>query len=517
MLSNSIVTRLSHSCLIAGLLLIAGLVIIFKTSGQPLGDFGNYYYGSKLLLDGKFDSRIYSSLHWFNEEAAAYGENGFFGNYIPVPPFSALLYSPFVWFGSNLAKVIFNGVGLVLFCLTFYRLLKTFSIGGVRVYLVSLLLLFPLYYNIVQGQAYLLVFSCLGEALLAFEKKQEHKTALLVALAASIKLFPVFYLLFFLFRKEYRIVLYTLLYCLAAVLITIPFVDFSVSWHYYSHIVPRLFNNEITGPYLSANQSFHSLFLNLFSADDLANPAPLINFPLLAPISMCLTGAFVLCYLYGLRNSSPLFLFGVTSLCSVLMNGYNATYAIALLTLFLIAMLKENLKTRQTLLVFSLVFVAFALPFVNPLRLHFLLKFTRLFCFTGAFIVILVATRSVFSARVFSLFLLAMLLVRGPGLFNQYLPYFRIQNTKGILYALVLKSTLGGSVVEEQFDLGGRARFDTALRIADNKLYYKGREVCATNDNKLSPFVLNDSLAVFMSDLNQAVRFYRLRIIKLHD
>src|SRR5688572_25566477 len=86
--------------------------LLFFTKDKPIGDFGNYYYGSKVWKEGKDASLLYSDAHWFNEQIRSYGEKDYFENYAPVPPISLIVYYPFTFFESHTAKIIFNLLGI---------------------------------------------------------------------------------------------------------------------------------------------------------------------------------------------------------------------------------------------------------------------------------------------------------------------------------------------------------------------------------------------------------------------
>ena len=92
------------------LFLVIGLLIIGITINYPIGDFGNYYYGSKLFSEGKFSVLDYQSIQHFNQQISTYGQHNYFENYTPVPPFSILFYLPFIFLNSIVAKITFNTI-----------------------------------------------------------------------------------------------------------------------------------------------------------------------------------------------------------------------------------------------------------------------------------------------------------------------------------------------------------------------------------------------------------------------
>lgn len=72
-------------------------------------------------------------------------------------------------------------------------------------------------------------------------------------------------------------------------------------------------------------------------------------------------------------------------------------------------------------------------------------------------------------------------------------------------------SAMGTSTVKESYHLNTKPSKNNHARIEDNKLYCNNKIIDDLPDNKQKPFVLNDSTLIFMSDLNQGIRFYKLR------
>ena len=98
--------------------------MIAITRNYPIGDFGNYYYGSKLFIEGKFSISDYKSISKFNQQIAEYGATNFFENYIPIPPISLLCYLPFTFLSCLKAKLLFNSMSLVVFCISLRHFLQ---------------------------------------------------------------------------------------------------------------------------------------------------------------------------------------------------------------------------------------------------------------------------------------------------------------------------------------------------------------------------------------------------------
>lgn len=503
--------------------LVIGFLCLINTYSNTIADFGNYYYGSKLLINGLFTKEMYTSIYYFNSEIGKLGETNYFENYIPVPPISALFYAPFCFFKPLIAKLLFNVLSLIVFCFSLYKLLKFMQAKNPAIVLLPLLFLYPLYNNILQGQTYLLITSAI---MLAYVYSQNNKTqtpAILLACCILLKLFPVFIMLYFLISKKYKIVAYTLCYVLMFFLITLVFIDSEIVIYYYTHVVPRLFNNDVVGTYSSINQSLYSMLLNVFTESSVEKIVPLINLPILVPIIESIFVGVVLYYVYVNKTTKSLFVFGLILFSSAIINRYNTTYSLVLLMPFLIYLLSEFEFKKSSIIILLLFFISVNIPVGSLIHYPVFIKFLRVIVFILLFILIMVKYKIDVKYKPLLSIILCVFIIKYFSFSIISTNCFETQNSKGILYdldlkndSLILKSTLGEKEFIEKMHLKGRAHFDSALICTNNILKFNNVVICNTNDNKLKPFIYNDSLIVFMSDLNQGVRFYKLRYITLN-
>jgi hypothetical protein len=341
-----------NSYFISGLFLLAGLCLIIFTQNYPVGDFGNYYYGSKLFIDSKFSLLDYQSISHFNQQICNYDESHFFENYTPIPPFSLIAYLPFAFLSCLKAKLIFNLIGLIFFCFSLQRLLSYCSIEGWKAYLIPFIFLYPLYNCIYQGQSYLIITAFLMESFLASENSKYWLSAFYLALCISLKLFPVFMIFYFVLKKEYRIALYSILLALILFLVTQIFIDTDIILYYVKEVVPRLLNNDIIGPYYHGNQSVYTFLLNLFSLDESQNSHPVINLPWLVPVIEGVAITFFLIVLISFRKQSSILVFGFTIFCSILIGRYNTSYGMLILIPFLVGIISDKNFTKYPVILF---------------------------------------------------------------------------------------------------------------------------------------------------------------------
>ncbi|WP_317899341.1 glycosyltransferase family 87 protein [Aurantibacillus circumpalustris] len=501
------------------LFFVIGSLCILFCLNEPIKDFGNYYYGSKLLLDGKFNSEIYTSIHYFNKQIGLYGENNFFENYLSVPPFSALFYIPFCFLKSQGAKVVFNIISLLLFCLSLFRLLKFVEIRHWLLYFLPLVFIYPIYNNISQGQTYLLISAFLIEGFLSSEKGSVFYSSLLFAIVISLKLFPAFILIYFLIKKQFKLVFTTLGLTATLFVLTCLILPQDTTWYYFTDILPRLFNNDVVGTYYYGNQSVYTALLQLFSYDELSNPNPTLNNAHLVILFESLSFTFIIVLVIKFRQQNSFLFYSFTLLAGILLGKYNTSYSMLLLLPLSFSIISSNLQLKYILLFF--IFLTVSAPIGSFMNFPFLIRFSRLFGLILIFLLLIVSINIKPDLKT-----LVYLFV--PIFFFKYFTfpiravnYFPIQNTKGILYDIVLnndsitlKSVLGAEDYSETFVLNKKSELKDDLFIKENVIYYKNKVICDSKDNKRNPFLYNGNSIVFMSDLNQGARFYKLRSVR---
>jgi hypothetical protein len=501
--------------------LICGLLILWFTRSAPIADFGNYYYGSKLIADGKFSILDYQSIHHFNEQIKTYGERNYFENYTPVPPFSLVFFLPFTGLDATTAKFVFNLISLLVFCLSYHRLTKHLKLESPAFWFLPLLVLYPLYTNLLQGQSYLLISALMMEGFIAFEKKQTILSALLFSPTICLKVFTGFILLFFVLKKDVRTVVVTVLAIVALMTLTFFIVDAPTITYYFTEILPRLAQNEILEPYHYSSQGLHTFLLNLFSYDPVQNPNPLLdNMFLVLAIEAIFLG-FVIAGLISLsKKQDTLFLFSVTLFSTLLFSKHSATYSLLLTIPFYIWLAKS--MTSFHLIIIALILFAVNIPpqllssYVLPVQ------YMRLWLFILAFLLTLRYFKAKIKLVHFSAFVILFFGLGAIGYSKHHPNYFKIQNTKGALFSyeqvndsLILQSCYGENDLNEGFHFKGALKSDPTLLIKEKKLFYRGHVVCEDGSNKLKPMLLNDTSVLFLSDLKQGVGFYKLRILSL--
>lgn len=489
--------------------LLFNSILLVVTFHHPIGDFGNYYYGSKFWREGIDPLKFYQSIRFFNSEIRHHETGIFFENYTPVPPFSLLFYWPLTFLKLSIAKLLFNLFGLFVFCFSLQRLIRTTKVFSPAFYFLPFIFLQPLYSNFHHGQAYLLMAALLFEFYIALQNNNKITLGVIIALLFCLKIFPAFIAIIFLVKKDWKSIGWSILFTTIFLLLTLFCVGTDVMNYYYLDVFPRLGLNDVTAPFSHFNQSFHTFLLNSFVFHPFLNPSPVINATLMAVIIQIAFYSFVFSILIKMVLKQSLFTsFFVSVLALVLINKYSTVYGLIILFPF-IFLLKE-MRIKKMALLCCLLFLACNIPIHKLVNLPLVLQYARVWLLIAAFIVITLEFKTTFDIKYFAACLLVFIL---PSMaFYKYKTDStnEFRSKTGIVYDFNVSS----DHIKMYTCIGNR---DTVERIEfisnkiDSTTFIK-KNTGSLLINK-SVFVNNKDL-IFMSDENSGVGMYYLQVIK---
>lgn len=355
---------------------VFNLLLLFFSGQQGLGDFGNYYYGSKFFLQGIDPIKFYRDLHFFNSEIRSYENGVFFENYAPVPPFSLVFYAPFTVLPGIVAKTFFSLLSIALFGVALYRILRQLNFFSSWLYLLPLCFLMPLYSNISNGQTYLLITALMLECLTAFCAQSRWRVGIIVALLFSLKIFPAAIALVLILFRDWRSLSWTATFVMLFQGITWLFVGHEVFAYYYCDILPRLAENSVIEPFGYHNQSLHTFLQRIFVYHPYLNSAPLLNAPFLAMLIQSILYGFIVSFLLQARLRHPSYVtFAYCNLAIILFSQYSTVYG--LLTLVPLALLFRDFWSHRLLVIYCLLALAINVPVHRIDEQTFLIQFCR--------------------------------------------------------------------------------------------------------------------------------------------
>jgi hypothetical protein len=197
----------------AGILLFLALAVFVVVRGvlpavsRVDTDFPNYFTAARIVADGGSAERLYDD-SWFQEQMRRYQigkpENGKFA---PFPPPTALLLVPLARLEPLGALRVMTGVSVLCLLCSIVLLARSLSWGFIESTVFVLLSGYAVISSLRLGQPYILVsLSCIL-GYYARLRGAPRLAGLCFGVFAPIKYFPVVILIYFAFRREWKLVL----------------------------------------------------------------------------------------------------------------------------------------------------------------------------------------------------------------------------------------------------------------------------------------------------------------------
>jgi Glycosyltransferase family 87 len=284
------------------LLLFAALAFFLAARGMVPAmtkidtDFPNYFTAAKIVADGGDVERLYDD-SWFQGQMRRYqiGKPSE-GKFAPFPPPTALLLVPLTQLEPLSALRVVTGVSaLCLVCsiILLARILSwSFVDSAVFVFLSGNAVLGALR----LGQPYILVSTSCILGYYAYLKGRPVLAGMCFGLFSPIKYFPVVILIYFAFRKEWKLVLGGAAAILVVASVSVGVLGWKIHEDFLSSVLGNhlIANLSMQDPFTASFQSFDTLFRRLFIFDAISNPQPLIALPHLQGTSVLITKASIL-------------------------------------------------------------------------------------------------------------------------------------------------------------------------------------------------------------------------------
>ncbi len=509
----------------SGLFLLAGLFLLWQSRSQPAGDYANYYYASRLWLEGRFTIEMYDP-YSFNQAVSGLSPQPVFVNFTPAPPLSVLAYLPFacieeVW----ISKTAFGLLSLLIFALAYSRLVRTIGMGRQWwLILLPFACFFPMINNFLQGQSYLLMLAFLLEGFTQWQKGRAVRPAILWAVPIAMKLFPAILLLFLILEKDFRGLFLTVAFSVFLSLSPILVFSPAITEAYFLDIVPRLFRGEINDPFSILYQSGRTLFFKAFVQDQHLNPGPAANLPRVAFAGHLAFQAIILAssaLLMQEKNVSCFSRFALAILAGLLLTGYGSSYSMLLL-LFPLLALGELPLAGAAWKITGWAFISLAANTPAHLLQEWPVgfQFPRLYALLALLSMLFWVLRP--KIRLFPL-AVVLLLITGIGLLatplfptegDYYLPDGRF----GLIHDYELNATglelqhfNGQGFQRSVFATSDKIRFSPGLRAEAGQIFWRGQQLTYSTGQKRRPALLNERYFIYLSDEGRGVGFYTLR------
>ena len=518
-----------YLCFIPLLLTLA--LGLWRSWSVPPSDFAGYYYGSRALLHRETEGAYDMSL--LNDRIAAAGYRNVFVSYAPFPPFTSLIFAPFLIFPMLAAKTIFNCVSMALFLFSLVRVYRYLSLPSAVMLILPVVFFIPLLNNLAFGQAYLLLFALLTEGWLAYAKERRIWAAFLWAAAILFKLFPAFLFLFLLLRKKYRHTAYLAAAC-AALLVPALWLNGTGAWKLYlSVIIPRMSRGELNDSFTYVFQSAFMLLKRAFVYDGLLNPHPFVNSPWIFAMGMALFKAAILtpAVRLTLREKDEFLPFTVWIAAGLLISPNGSSYALVLLLLPLLALARRTWVLHPRVGSFSFAIVppalllaaACAVPAASLGKLPLAMQFPRLYLLLIFYFLLISRGRVLSSLPLFAALAAVFIGVAIPGLLRVKAEGQYVLPAEAHLF--ICDYTVRDHRLSYTWrDEKGRHEAVTGLPILsmtgqavalrDNQIWFGGRQLTHSADRKAQPELVNGAEVYYLSDACRGFGFYTLRKVR---
>ena len=274
-------------------------------------DFAQYYVAARCVITGQPET-MYDTGALYQSQAAASGVVGLRtadGGILEVmtyayPPLLAYLAAPLALLTYRLAGYVFSFLSLAALAAAILLLFadrepdrrRTMVLAGIAAASVFA----PVHQTLHLGQVNCVVFLCCALGLYFARRSSAWPAGLFIAIAVSIKLFPLVLLPFFAVRRQFRLLGTTLLFVGVLTGATAAFGGTEMYRLYFSSVLPRQY---FAGAYF-ANQGFEGFFTRLFTHNDYVHS--LGDYPGAAHVAALVAGLTVLAstYLVTWKHSS---------------------------------------------------------------------------------------------------------------------------------------------------------------------------------------------------------------------
>jgi hypothetical protein len=286
----------------AALLLFVALTLVLAARGIAPAlskvdtDFPNYFTAAKIVADGGNTDRLYDN-GWFQDQMRRYQiGKASEGEFKPFPPPTALLLLPLARLQPLDALRVLTVVSVLCLICSIILLAKILSWSLVDSTVFVLLSGYAVLGSLRLGQPYILVsLSCIL-GYYARLKSRPLLAGICFGLFTPIKYFPVVILVYFAFRKEWKVVLGGTAAILMVAAVSVGILGWKIHEDFLSsvlgnHLIAKL---DLQDPFAASYQSFDSLFRRLFIYDATLNPQAPFALPRLQGFAVLITKASIL-------------------------------------------------------------------------------------------------------------------------------------------------------------------------------------------------------------------------------
>ena len=233
-------------------------------------DFPNYYLTARLVREHTDTARAYEWL-WIEREKDHRSLDQRIVGLVPITPFSTLIVWPLASFPALTAKHIWIAFNLGLLIGILFLLSRVSGLSPTQAGIL-MAASYPLQFNFLLGQYYVLLLAILTGACWAAQSRKRVLCGFLVGIATALKIFPLILVLYFLRKRDWRAVTSCSFTILAAACISIRVFGMEMHRTYIRQVLPWTLRGEGLPPFHLGSSSLSTVLHRLFLYEPQWNP-----------------------------------------------------------------------------------------------------------------------------------------------------------------------------------------------------------------------------------------------------
>ncbi|MBC7077135.1 MAG: DUF2029 domain-containing protein, partial [Synergistales bacterium] len=236
--------------------------LVAKPIREPSIDFYSYYIAASAIhrKEPVYAAETHESV------AAVVGIKN--ADRYPYPPTLAALIQPFLLTSPYVASLIWFGINVGLLLIGVGLLYKHINFKDHRVN--AALLLLPMLFTLVLmtlylGQANILMFVLISLSYLTFVRERPYISGAILALSAWIKVWPIVLVAYFVWKREWKVVLGAIVGLVGVGIVTLVLAGPQQTASFFTDQLPELIREGTYGQLDHLNQSIPGTFAKMFA------------------------------------------------------------------------------------------------------------------------------------------------------------------------------------------------------------------------------------------------------------
>jgi len=318
-------------------------------------DFPNYYTAGKIVAEGNDMTRLYDDA-WFQERIYGNGIHQL-GKFSPFPPPTALLFVPLSVFEPMTALRIMTIINLLLLISAVFLLSRSVGLTIAEATLLVLLAGVGLVNCFRFGQLYIALSTSIIAGYYWHRRGKQLLAGVSFGLLAAIKYLPMVFVMYFLFRRQWKLVAAAAATVSVIWIASIGIMGWNIHEQFFSSVAWQHLSSNLSmqDPFSAIFQTWDSLFRRLFIYDEVRNPSPI----LVSSSSYYLAKGLVIAVVIGLtifvistiqrsgNSDRDSLAVAILTLCALLVAPATATYHFVLLWLPSALLLKFFVESKR--------------------------------------------------------------------------------------------------------------------------------------------------------------------------